>query len=102
VFRPPFDPSLALGVGNRKFSSSVRLHPLDLFPLQGRGVGDNEYPPATMRGTNGRCRYAVPLSIKPERGQVSENSSESPNSESIDVFHEHNSRSYLANDPRKL
>jgi hypothetical protein len=51
-----------------------------------------------MRRTNGGSRYAIPLRIKPERGQVAENSSKSANSEGIDVFHEDVSRSKQAND----
>ena len=39
-----------------------------------------------------------PLRIEPQGGQVSENGVEASNSESADVFHEDESRSYLANE----
>ena len=48
------------------------------------------------------CSQHTPSRIKPQRGQVSENGSESPNNESWTVFHEDESRSNFANDPSKL
>jgi hypothetical protein len=39
----------------------------------------------------------VPFRIKPERGQVSENSVKAPSKQSCDVLHEDVSGSYLAN-----
>jgi hypothetical protein len=61
--RPPFD-AVALGVGHNP----------------------NSVPkvPETCVGS----RYAVPLCIKPERGQVSENTVKPPSKESCDVLHE--------------
>jgi hypothetical protein len=44
----------------------------------------------------------MPFRIKPDLGQVSENGSESPRSESWDVFDNHPSGPYCANDPSKL
>ena len=44
----------------------------------------------------------APLRIEPQRGQVSENSSEPSSSEHWGVLHEHETGSYLANDPSKL
>lgn len=38
-----------------------------------RGVGNNPSPVSSVRRTNGGSRYAMPLRIKPERGQRSEN-----------------------------
>jgi hypothetical protein len=43
-----------------------------------------------------------PFRIVPQRGQVPENSVESPRSEEWGVFHEHESGSNLANDPGEL
>jgi hypothetical protein len=47
-----------------------------------RGVGHKPDPVPPVRGANGRSRYAVPLRVIPARGQVSENTSESPTKES--------------------
>lgn len=55
-----------------------------------------------MRGTNGCRRYAIPLRIEPERGQIPENLSESSSKEAWDVLHEDVSRSYQANDTGEL
>jgi len=52
------------------------------------GVGHDPYSVAAVRGTNGGSRYAMPFRIKPERGQVSENSSKSPPKQSCDVLHD--------------
>jgi hypothetical protein len=52
-------------------------------------VGQEKEPVTAVRGANGRCGYAIPLRIIPERGQVSENSLDPPNKESCDVLHEH-------------
>lgn len=41
-----------------------------------------------MRGTNGRSRYTVPFSIKPDLGQVAENFSHPPSKQSCDVLHD--------------
>jgi hypothetical protein len=65
-------------------------------------VGHDEDPVTAVRGTNG-CRWdAVPFRIVPARGQVSENSAESPASEGGNVLHENVARSNQANDPDKL
>ena len=50
-----------------------------------------------MWRTSGACSQHSPSSIEPQRGQVSENDSQPPRSEHWGVFHEHESRSYLAN-----
>jgi len=59
-----------------------------LFQSRAIGVGHNPDPLAQVSGTNGGSRYAMPDRIEPERGQVSKNDSETPKSESIDVFHD--------------
>jgi len=48
------------------------------------------------------CSQHSPSRIVPHRGQVPENSSEPPRSEHWRVFHEHVSRSHLANDTGHL
>jgi hypothetical protein len=48
------------------------------------------------------CSQHSPATIVPQRGQVPENSSEPPRSESWGVLHEDVSRSNLANDPSHL
>lgn len=52
------------------------------------GVGHNPYSVPKVSETNVGSRYAVPFCIKPERGQVSENSVKPPSKESCDVLHE--------------
>jgi hypothetical protein len=66
------------------------------------GVGNKPYSVASVRGTNGGSRYAMPLRIKPERGQVSENSLNSPSKQSCDVLHDDDTGSYIANDSGEL
>lgn len=90
---PPWLPSVAVGVGNQKFINSVRFAALLLLPLHGLGVGENEDSPSPMRGTNGGSGDTIPLRIKPEFGQVPENSVKSSNSEGWHVLHEDVSRS---------
>src|SRR5690606_14226220 len=62
-------------------------------------LGHNEYSVTEMRGTEGCSRYAIPLRVIPERGQVPENVSHPPNKEAWHVLQQHPSRSYHANDP---
>jgi hypothetical protein len=50
-----------------------------------------------LSGTNVGSWYAVPLRIKPERGQVSENSANAPSKQSCDVLHDDVAGSNLAN-----
>ena len=64
-----------------------------------RGVGDDPNPVPAVRGANVGSRYAMPLRIIPERGQVSENVCKPPPKQSCDVFHDDVARSYLANEP---
>jgi hypothetical protein len=65
-------------------------------------VGNNPDAVATVRGANGGSRYAMPLRIKPERGQVAENSVKPPKSEGCDVLHDDVARSNLANEASVL
>jgi hypothetical protein len=55
-----------------------------------------------MRRPNiGRAEHA-PFCIVPERGQITEDGSKSAKSEGWGVFHEHETRSYTANDSRHI
>lgn len=67
--------------------------------LLASGVGNNPDSVPLVRGESGASRNAVPPQIEPERGQLSENGSKSPNKESCDVFQDNELRSNLANEP---
>jgi hypothetical protein len=60
-------------------------------------IGNDPDSVPAVRRTNGGSWYAVPFRIKPERGQVSENSLNSPSKQSCDVLHDDVARSYFAN-----
>lgn len=68
-----------------------------------RGVGHDPDPIPLVRGANCGSWYAMPLRIKPDRGQVSENTAKpSPPisvKESCDVLHEKELGSKLASQP---
>jgi hypothetical protein len=68
----------------------------------GTSFSDDPNPLASMRRANGGRSQHSPFSIVPERGQVTEDDTESANSESWGVFHEHESGLHLANDARHL
>jgi len=55
-----------------------------------------------MRRTNIGSSQHCPPAVIPERGQITEDNSESPSNESWTVFHEHESGSYFASDPRHV
>lgn len=65
-------------------------------------VGQNEDSLAPVRSANGGRSKHTPFRIVPAFGQLPENGVESSNKQSADVFHEHDSRSYLANDASEL
>jgi ribosome modulation factor len=52
------------------------------------GVGKNEQPIPDMAGAKGRSRNACPFRIKPDLGQVAQNSSEPSIKDRWDVLHE--------------
>ena len=88
-------------------ATSTRLcGPLLLLPWFGAsglqvGVGMSHDPdplPFVRRANVGSSQHS-PFRIKPQRGQVSKNSSESPRSECWAVFHEDEAGLYFANDP---
>jgi hypothetical protein len=94
-----------VGVGHN-FTSALNFGSPRLFHFpfvrsiasSATGVCQNPDALAQM-GSAGICRRNdSPFRIEPHRGQVSENSSESPRSEHWAVFHEDDSWSYLAND----
>jgi hypothetical protein len=62
------------------------------------GVGNDPDPVSSVRGANGRSRYAVPLRVIPARGQVSEYALHSSSKESWDVLHDDVPGSKLANE----
>jgi len=62
-------------------------------------MSNDKQAPSRVRRTNGRSGNATPFRIKPERGQVTEDSSHASNSEGRDVFHDDEARSKQANDP---
>jgi hypothetical protein len=77
--------------------------PLGAFDSVASGVGqvsDNPDSISLMRGSNVCRSEHSPFSIVPERGQVTEDDAEPANNESWRVFHEHETRSNLANDSR--
>jgi hypothetical protein len=68
-----------------------------LFKPCAVGVGNDPDAISNVVGANGASRYAVPFRIIPERGQVSENDIHPSMKQVIDVFHDDEFRSYLAN-----
>lgn len=67
------------------------------------GVGSNDPDSvAPMRRTNGGSRYAVPLRVIPERGQIAEYVSMPSTKQCCDVLHEHVPGSNVANDAGEL
>lgn len=66
------------------------------------GVRQKEEPLAPM-GSSGIVRaQTAPLRIEPQRGQVSDDAVEPSSSESCDVLHEDEARSYLAHDASEV
>lgn len=61
------------------------------------GVGHKPESVSLVGRTNGASRYAVPLRIVPERGQVSEYTAHSSIKQRCNVFHDDELRSYFAN-----
>lgn len=75
------------------------LPPLNAVAL---GVGHNPHSVPKLSGTSVGSRYAVPFRIIPERGQVSENSANSPSKQCCDVLHDDDPWSKLANQSGEL
>lgn len=70
-------------------------------PAVGVGANDPDSIPAVRRA-NGGSRYAMPLRVIPERGQVSENLAVPSTKQSCDVLHDDVPWSNLANDSGEL
>lgn len=94
VFRLPA-PLLsdAVGVGHILAYSASGIPPWAYFELRSValsavGVGNNPDAITPVRGADGGSRYAIPESIIPERGQVSENGSEPETKQACDVLHD--------------
>lgn len=66
------------------------------------GVGHKPEAVPLMRGANIRSSQHCPPAVIPERGQVTEDSSESPSNESWAVFHVDEAGSNLAHDARHV
>ena len=98
----PRCPSAVIGVGHlpRAFAALPLLLPPS-SPVV-RGVGHNKDAVAPVRGAHVERPDACPLRIKPECGQVAKYVGHSPRKETWDVLHEHESRSYQANESSKL
>lgn len=88
-------PSPAVGVG-QSFRSMPFLPPSDV------GVGNNPDPVAAMRGAQVGSRYAVPLRVIPDRGQVTQDDGESAASEDGDVLDNHEAGPKIANESGKM
>jgi hypothetical protein len=75
----------------------------DPYASLATGVGSNDPDSvASVRRTNGGSRYAVPLDVIPERGQVSEYLAMPSTKQSCDVLHDDVSRSNVANNAGEL
>jgi len=66
------------------------------------GVGHKPEPVPLMRRSNVGSSQHCPAAVIPERGQITEHSSESPSKERWAVFHENVAGSNLANDARHV
>jgi hypothetical protein len=106
--------SPALGVGHRpnlaiapsvgRSAAPALAERLNIEPVSTvQGVGSNKPEPvALVRGANVGSSQHCPSAVIPERGQVTEHSSESPSNEGWAVLHEREAGSNFANDPRHV
>ncbi len=104
-------PSLACGVGHvSRFGNRPGAHAdsgviVAAIAEQARGVGkltDEPEPIAAVGRAGVTSSEHTPARIVPQRGQVPENDSEAAAGEEGAVFHEHESRSHLTDDPRHV
>jgi hypothetical protein len=99
--------SAAIGVGHLATavaspSPLLALSPARLSFPHTVGVGHKPEPVALVRRANvGRSQHSPPAVI-PERGQVTEDSSESPSKQGWAVFHEDEAGSNFAHDARHV
>src|SRR5262245_33396770 len=117
--RPPRSPSVARGVGHMPRSTALTITVSEVIVFRGppgilafiarcasgvfpsswaTGVGHNPDSVPLVRGADGGSRYAVPVRVIPERGQLAEYVSKPPSKESCRVLHECVGGSYLAKD----
>jgi hypothetical protein len=121
VTRPPLVPRLAVGVGQFACTAIARLltpkpaliprsssfcefsavNPA-CFAMPQVGVGHKPEAVALVRGSNIGSSQHCPAAVIPERGQVTKDSSESPSKQGWAVFHEHETGSNFAHDPRHV
>jgi hypothetical protein len=94
----------AVGVVHRCITAVARPSPLVLLaPLRlwfPHTVGVGQYPDSVslVRRSHIGSPQHSPFRIEPQRGQVSENSTQSPSSECWRVFHEHKTGLYFTHD----
>jgi len=88
--------------GLRGASANASRVILEDIALHARGVGQNPHSLSDLGSAGISRAQHSPFRIVPQRGQVSEYDSEPPRSEYWRVFHECESRSYLANNPSHL
>lgn len=80
----------------------VKLTPKPRRPIEAVGVGKQVHPsPAVGRSDFGAAEHA-PLRIEPQAGQISEDDIEASRDKEVRVFHEHDTRSYFANQARHV
>ncbi len=84
-------------------SVTYRLPPVIGFASVAQGVGTHKPEPVPLvGGANVGSSQHCPPAVIPERGQITEHSSESPSNESWAVLHVAEAGSNLANDPRHV
>jgi hypothetical protein len=99
IFSKSTDKPSCFPIRIRRFMDGFLTLPLSRLS-EAFGVGKNPDSLPDVGSAGVGSRYNSPPTVVPQRGQVSENSSEPPRSECWAVFHERKSGSYLANDPR--
>jgi hypothetical protein len=107
VTRPPFVPRLLVSVGQSLTavaspSPLLALAPLRLLFPHTVGVGHKPESVALVRRPNVGSSQHCPAAVIPERGQVTEDSSESPSKQGWAVFHEDEAGSNFAHDARHV
>ena len=112
VWRAESRASLAHGVGHQLPSDSspgvpalgrVEFEPFCELPYAvAVGVGQNEHPLASMRGTDIRRSNTRPLRIEPCFGQLREDLVEPARAKLADIFHDDELRTNVANGSGKL
>jgi hypothetical protein len=82
---------------------TYRFPPVIGFASVAQGVGTHKPEPVSLvGGTNVGSSQHCPAAVIPERGQVTEDSSESPSKQGWAVFHEDETGSNFAHDARHV